>query len=298
VVSHTRGDPAGSPGSFGGGTPELLKLFNLGKGKCPIPGEAGRSLALWESVNAAPGLHNVFRITGNLYSGSSPEGDEGFRSLQELGVKAVLSVDGARPNVAAARKFGLRYVHIPFGYDGIPRPLVLRLAKAVRDLPGPVYVHCHHGEHRGPAAAAAIHLCLDESSTVQQAIAEMRRAGTDPHYSGLYAVSEKLIRPTKEDLDRVPTDFPEVAKVADVAQLMVEIDARWENLKLIRAAGWKTPFNHPDLDPPHEVLQLAEQYREVSRLERTKKGPEEFRRWLADAEEKVNKLEELLRSGK
>ena len=43
---------------------------------------------------------------------------------------------------------------------------------------------------------------------------------------------------------------------------------------------------------------MAEQYREVSRLERTKKGPEEFRRWLADAEEKVNKLEELLRSGK
>src|SRR5262249_32522704 len=27
----------------------------------------------------APGLHNVYRITDNLVSGSSPEGDEGFR---------------------------------------------------------------------------------------------------------------------------------------------------------------------------------------------------------------------------
>src|SRR5207249_2517155 len=40
-----------------------------------------------------PGLHNVYRITDKLYSGSSPEGDEGFRSLRELGVKTVISVD-------------------------------------------------------------------------------------------------------------------------------------------------------------------------------------------------------------
>src|SRR5262249_37655752 len=36
---------------------------------------------------AAPGLHNVYRITDKLYSGSNPEGEEGFRSLRKLGVK-------------------------------------------------------------------------------------------------------------------------------------------------------------------------------------------------------------------
>jgi hypothetical protein len=52
----------------------------------------------------APGLHNVHRITDTRFSGSSPEGDEGFRSLQKLGVKTVLSVDGARPDVELAHK--------------------------------------------------------------------------------------------------------------------------------------------------------------------------------------------------
>src|SRR5947209_839442 len=65
----------------------------------------------------APGLHNVFRLTDKLYSGSSPDGDEGFASLQRLGVKTVISVDGARPDVERAHQFGMRYIHLPIGYD-------------------------------------------------------------------------------------------------------------------------------------------------------------------------------------
>jgi protein tyrosine phosphatase (PTP) superfamily phosphohydrolase (DUF442 family) len=246
----------------------------------------------------ALGLHNVYRITDRLYSGSSPDGVEGFRSLKQLGIKTVISVDGAEPDAAAARKFGLRYVHLPFGYDGIPREQVLRLARAVRDLPGPVYIHCHHGKHRGPAAAATIHLCLDDKCTVGQALAEMRRAGTDPHYTGLYAVPRTLVRPSAKDLDAVPIDFSEVAKVPDLAHRMVEIDAHWENLKLIQAAGWKTPSDHTDLDPPHEALQLAEQFHEAARLAPVKERPDEFRHWLSDAEKSARTLEISLRAGK
>src|SRR5690349_19529458 len=84
----------------------------------------------------AAGLHNVLRVSDRLYSGSSPEGEEGFRSLEELGVRTVVSVDGARPDVEGARRHALRYVHLPIGYDGVPRDQALRLARAVRDLPG------------------------------------------------------------------------------------------------------------------------------------------------------------------
>jgi protein tyrosine phosphatase (PTP) superfamily phosphohydrolase (DUF442 family) len=239
------------------------------------------------------GLHNVYRITDRLYSGSSPEGDEGFQSLKELGVKTVISVDGAKPEVEHARKFGLRYVHLPFGYDGIPRQRVLELAKAVRDLPAPIYLHCHHGKHRGPAAAAAIHLCLDEKCGVDQAIAEMKRAGTDPHYTGLYQVAKELARPTNAELNQLPVDFPEVAKVPDLAQIMVEIDTRWDDLKLTQAAGWKTPPKHADLDPAHEALQLLEQYREACRL---KIASAELQRGLAEAEKETAELLRSLRA--
>ncbi len=241
------------------------------------------------------GLHNVYRITNSLYSGSVPEGDVGFRSLQELGIRTVLSVDGARPDLATAHKYGMRYVHIPFGYDGIPTAQLLRLAKAARDLPGPVYVHCHHGKHRGPAAAAAIHMCLDETCSVDQALAEMKRSGTDPHYTGLYAVPRSLERPRQDVLDRISPDFPEVVEVSSLAQIMVAMDERWANLQRIRAAGWKTPPGHADLDPPHEALQLVEHGREAARLASVQERPDEFRQWLAAAEANATGLESALR---
>jgi protein tyrosine phosphatase (PTP) superfamily phosphohydrolase (DUF442 family) len=159
----------------------------------------------------AAGLLNAFRLSERLYSGASPEGDAGFAALQQLGVRTIISVDGAKPDVAMARRHGLRYVHLPVGYDGIPRERALQLALAVRDLPGPIYVHCHHGKHRGPAAAVAIMLCLEESFTTDAAEAWLKRAGTDPHYTGLIGLPRTLRRPAPGELDNVSADFPEVA---------------------------------------------------------------------------------------
>lgn len=226
------------------------------------------------------GLHNVFRITDRLYSGSGPEGD------------------AANPDLIRAEKFGLRYVHLPIGYDGITEKQGLLLAKAVRDLPGRVYLHCQHGKHRGPAAAAVIHLCLDEKCTVPTALEEMRRAGTDPRYEDLYGAPKNFRRPSKEELDALPSNFPDVAKVTALAQHMVKIDVRWELLKLIRAADWKSPPDHPDIDPAHEALQLRDHYRDSARLPDAPKRQEEFKRWLAEAEQDAAKLETNLRDAK
>ena len=49
-----------------------------------------------------------------------------------LGVKTVISVDGAKPDVDLAKKHGMRYVHLPHGYDGVPDDRAKELAKAVR----------------------------------------------------------------------------------------------------------------------------------------------------------------------
>jgi hypothetical protein len=165
----------------------------------------------------------------------------------------------------------------------------------VRDLPGPIYIHCHHGKHRGPAAAAIAHLCLDEKCTVQTVVVEMKRAGTDPRYTGLYAAPQDWRRPTPAELDQLPADFPEVAPVTALAEVMVGIDNRWDNLKLAQKAGWKVPPDHPDIDPPHEALQLVEHFRELARQPAVKDRPEDFRRRLADAEQAAGELEKSLR---
>jgi protein tyrosine phosphatase (PTP) superfamily phosphohydrolase (DUF442 family) len=243
----------------------------------------------------AKGLHNVIRINQRLISGSSPEGDDGFRSLQDLRVKTIITVDGAKPEIERARKFGMRYIHLPVGYDGIDRPQILRLAKAARDLPGSVYIHCHHGMHRGPAAAAAIELSLNEQCSSANAIAFMKLAGTDPRYTGLYKIPADLQGPTKQELDAVPADFAESAKISALAEVMVEIDHRWDNLKLSQKSNWKTPADHPDVDPPHEALQIAEQFREAGRLDSTAQASAEFARWLKESEEAGRELEKGLR---
>ena len=243
----------------------------------------------------AEGLHNVFRVSERIYSGSSPEGDAGFATLARLGVKMLLSVDGARPDVATARRHGLTYVHLPFGYDGIPPDRVKELAKAA-GRPGPIYVHCHHGKHRGPAAVAVIQLCTDPAWDAAVAEGWLATAGTDPRYTGLTGLPRTLARPTAEELAALPAALPEAAPVPDLARIMVDVDARWDHLKLIKAAGWVAPEDHPDIDPPHEALQLLEHYRETIRLGSAKDRGADFLKLVADAEAAAADLEQALRA--
>ena len=77
-------------------------------------------------------------------------------------------------------------------------------------------------------------------------VASLDDAGTDARYRGLTGLPRTLIRPSDEQLDGLPADFPEVAVVSDLARLMVEIDARFDHLTLAQKAGWITPPDHPD----------------------------------------------------
>ena len=243
----------------------------------------------------SPGLHNTFRLTDWLLSGSRPEGDSGFLSLQELGVRTIISVDGDRPDTATARQRGLRYVHIPIGYDGIPQGKLMQLVKAARDLPRPIYVHCHHGKHRGPAAAVAIQACLDDRCTIDRALATMRTLGTDSKYRGLFASVQRIERPSAEQLDAISDDFPETAPVSSFVERMVEIDHTWDRLQKLHAANWKIPTDESDLDPADAALQLVEHYREAARLSDPSQRSTEMQGLLRSAEESAIQMERTLR---
>ncbi|MDR3622715.1 MAG: hypothetical protein P4L85_25405 [Paludisphaera borealis] len=217
-----------------------------------------------------PGIENVFRLSPTLYSGGQPNGAESFAALKAMGVKTILTVDGAAPDVEAARKLGLRYVHLPVGYDGIPREQALKIIQAVRTLPGPVFVHCHHGKHRGPAAAALCGIAVEGWSN-GDAASWLKQAGTSPDYRGLYATVADFQPPSPAELEKLGTDFPERAQAPALVELMVAIDGDWDRMKAIRDAGYKPPASHPDVDPPHEALQLAEQFQEMARKAETKR---------------------------
>lgn len=242
----------------------------------------------------AASLHNVFRLTTNVFSGSSPESTADFEALRNLGVKTIISVDGAQPDVEAARRAGLRYVHLPHGYDGISTNTQARLAKAAVTLEGPIFVHCHHGKHRGPAAAAI--LCMTrENWSASEAEAWLHRAGTSTNYKGLFASVREFKKPTQSELAASSAGFPARAEVSSVAKSMVDVDRHFENLKLIRAAKFQTPAAHPDLNPANEAVILMEHFREAQRI-LTVKTKADLLQAFARAEEEARELEALFRT--
>lgn len=238
-----------------------------------------------------PGLHNLFRLSEKLYSGSVPEGDTGFASLRLLGIRTILSVDGMPPDTKLAAKYGMRYVHLPFGYDGCPTATADRIVRAVRDLPGPIYVHCHHGKHRAPVAAAVARIGVDGISA-EEAVAELKRAGTGTNYAGLYE-TVRGYHPTPARIEAADPHFVPRAQTPPFVDTMVKIDAHFVRLQEARKAGWPTGTNPADA-PQHDALQLNELMRELQRPAEFSKRPADFRQWMAASEQAAHELETAL----
>lgn len=240
-----------------------------------------------------PALPNAMWVASGVISGGSPLGDEGFAALQRLGVQTVLSVDGARPDLAAAKRHGLAYVHLPHGYDDVPADRAKQLAKAVADLPGPIYIHCHHGKHRSPAAAAVA--CVGAGRLApEDAGRVLTVAGTSPRYVGLFAAVADAERIEQAVLDAIPTDFPEVSEPPRLVQSMLDLEHAHDHLREIRASGWQTPAGHPDLTADHEALLLREHYTELLRLEELAAQPRAFRELAQQGRDAAGRLEVAL----
>jgi protein tyrosine phosphatase (PTP) superfamily phosphohydrolase (DUF442 family) len=224
------------------------------------------SLAPAEPIHA-PGIENLYRLDRRLYSGSQPEGVAAFEALRQLGVRTIISVDGTAPDADAARRHGIRTIHIPVGYDGVPRDAAARLIKAAQDAPGAVFIHCHHGKHRGPAAAAVCARALDGWDAARARL-WLEQAGTSPEYPGLFASVATFQAPGADELAAVtPDDLPERADVPDLVEAMAAIDARFDRIKAARTGS------DADLRPLARLL--AEQLREAGRLDDARRrGPE------------------------
>ncbi len=237
----------------------------------------------------AKGIENFYSLGDAVYSGSTPQGEEGFGNLQKLGVQTVISVDGAAPEVDLAAKFGMRYVHLPVGYDGITRSNALRIVRAAQVLPRGVFVHCHRGSHRGPTAAALICEVLQGWSS-KKAEAWLKVAGTDTNYPGLYRTVREFAQPTAAELRGVRTEFSARAQTPALVETMVQIDHHYDILKGFQKAGFRNFCAHPDLTPASEALLLSELFREAHR---TKQGAERGEGFYAELNKAATVAENL-----
>lgn len=202
-----------------------------------------------------PGIENLKSVTPQLLSGSQPEGEAAFQELARRGVKVIVSVDGSKPDVELAHKYGLRYVHIPIGYDQIKPQSRADLVEATKPSSGLVYLHCHHGRHRGPAAAAYCGMAQGQL-TSDEALKLLKSAGTKADYSGLWDAVKKFELPQVQ-----PGPLVETAEVEPLTTAMVHIDHSWaaidRQVKAGKVDDWKSLT--------HESLLLHEEFREIPR---------------------------------
>jgi hypothetical protein len=229
------------------------------------------------------GLHNVYHLSAAIVSGSEPHGEAAFAKLREMGIHTILSVDGKVPDAALAAKYGMTYVHVPIQYKGISDEELTQIAKTFREKDGPFYVHCFHGKHRGPAAAAVGRIVVDGVGR-EEAIAEMRQwCGTSPSYEGLYlAIAEGPI-PDRRRTSSYRWDFPSAHPFGGFRQAMIEVSRADDNLKYLSKHGWQPGADHPDVDALNEASKLASALERAARLDEVAGKPADFRGWLDES---------------
>jgi protein tyrosine phosphatase (PTP) superfamily phosphohydrolase (DUF442 family) len=239
----------------------------------PVPNSNVQSAAQTSTLAAPTKSAHAFKAVAaapKIFSGPQPETDEDFAYLASKGVKVIVSVDGAKPDLEAAKRHGIRYIHIPTLYRSIETKQQTDLARVFANVSDPIFVHCHHGKHRGPAAVGAALVRLNRVSK-DQAKQFMVAQGTARSYVGLWQCVADAPVGNAQQFKGSIDDLPEVASVSGLVEAMVGIDAAYDHLRLIQKNGWKTPPNHPDLVPPAEAGRLADLLRDSAKLQESAK---------------------------
>ena len=115
--------------------------------------------------------------------------------------------------------------------------------------------------------------------SAETAQAFMKSAGTSSDYPGLYSSVTKFEKPDAATLAAIGKDpIPEQVEVADMVEMMVQIDWRFDRLK-----DWlkNETANQPSgkgIDPDQEAIQLIELVKESARLPECRDQPAAFQK--------------------
>jgi protein tyrosine phosphatase (PTP) superfamily phosphohydrolase (DUF442 family) len=227
--------------------------------------------------------------------GGVPEGDEGLHTLAAMGVKTIITVDGATPDVEGAKQLGMQYVHLPISYDTVTPERQKQLAQAIHSVQGPIYLHCHHGKHRSAAALGSA-MVLAGKMTPEEAQERMGVSGTAKDYTGLWQAVKDAKPLPADQLAVDPKSLPSVTKVSGMVATMAEIDAVNDLVKQAKDAGWKAPTDHPDLVATKETARLAALFAALQKDAESTKLPQDYQTKLARSIELSDALDKALRA--
>ena len=119
--------------------------------------------------------------------------------------------------------------HLPLGYRDLPKSVQLRLARELLNDPVKTYIHCHHGQHRGPAAALSALRALGQLDQTE-AKSWLDRCGVG--YQGLRQAVQDA-QPESPQNIQAAMPLEEAVATRSLSRLMAEIDQVWDRLKKV-----------------------------------------------------------------
>ncbi len=159
------------------------------------PGQDSPETSATERTSANPsrppnvvfvgGPLHLTRVGEGLLCGAAPQSSADYDRLASLGVRTVVCVDASGSSREEANVRGWKYAHLPIDYGGITRDRIAQIAFVLERYPQPIYIHCHHGKHRAPAALAMGCVATGRMSS-EAALSIMRASGTGRDYLGLW----------------------------------------------------------------------------------------------------------------
>ena len=185
---------------------------------------------------AVDGLPNLQRVDPDLdvWVGGQPHPGIGDAALARLGIRSMLVVDALPPLVGEGPEV---VAHLPLKYSGIGPTESSQLAFLLGSLERPIYIHCHHGTNRAPAAAA-IGLIATGEWTNEQGLALLEQSGTSAAFSGLFeSVRSASVLPPAQRLP--PGDAG--ARIDDLALSMAAVEDAYLALEAASMQGWTDP---------------------------------------------------------
>ncbi len=149
----------------------------------------------WATAVKAEHLKNFYRLDDKVYRSAQPH-NEGFRELERLGVRNVLSLRDYHSDEAEGTSLNLFRVKMEAGE--ITDEKVIAALRIIKESDGPILIHCWHGSDR-TGLVSAMYRIVFQGWSREDAIEELTKGGYG--YHSMYKNISEYIR--RVDVEKV-----------------------------------------------------------------------------------------------
>ena len=143
----------------------ILAVFLIGVNRLSVTNEDFKEIK-------SNHFRNLYQINESIYRSEQPS-RKGFKELEKLGIKSVISFRRAKDDSKKAKGLSIQLEHIPLRSKDLTEHDIIKVLSVMKDAPKPLVIHCFHGSDRTGVIAAAYRVVF-EDWTKERAIKEMR----------------------------------------------------------------------------------------------------------------------------